>query len=161
MIVSKDYFDRLKARAEKAEAEVKRLDQYIMFCPEGHGIYVEKRHDYVQCPTCEVERLRALSQVAYSDNLEAEVERLRKQNDDLMSGDAGMQALLVEELRAEVERLQRSADAWREDARLRELNRADLEAEVERLREALKEILEYSEWESAPIARNALAGEKE
>jgi hypothetical protein len=30
-----------------------------MFCPEGHGIYVEKRHDYVQCPTCEVERLRA------------------------------------------------------------------------------------------------------
>ena len=123
-------------------------------------------NDDIETLQAEVEKLReeredSLSRWNQIAESEAEVERLRKQNDDLMSGDAGMQALLVEELRAEVERLQRSADAWREDARLRELNRADLEAEVERLREALKEILEYSEWESAPIARNALAGEKE
>jgi hypothetical protein len=65
--------DRIEAEAERlreqvADAkdgwesqtrEVERLNHHIMFCPEGHGIYVEKRNDYVQCPTCEVERLRA------------------------------------------------------------------------------------------------------
>jgi len=71
--------------------------------------------------------------------LEAEVERLRKQNDDLMSGDAGMQVLLVEELRDEVERLRDERDDLFYRFKNTEEDRLSAEAEVERLKQVWEE----------------------
>jgi hypothetical protein len=56
---------------------------------------------------------------------------------------------LIGRIEAEVERL-------REDIAYL----APLAAKSERLRAALEDIEKWGEWESAPIARNALAGEK-
>jgi hypothetical protein len=41
------------------------LAQRVMFCPEGHGVYVEDRkpgHDY-PCPTCERNEARTLADI--------------------------------------------------------------------------------------------------
>jgi hypothetical protein len=107
------------------------------------------------------------------DRIEAEVERLRRQLDNLL--DERGETPYV----AEVERLQRSADAWQEEARRYLIEKDEARAEVERLiadnrraeetnerlRAALGEIANALPQNVRPkfkaIARNALAEEKE
>jgi hypothetical protein len=62
--------------------------------------------------------------------------------------------------RAALDRIEAEVERLREIVKSKVEGKKFLRAEVERLRAALEDIEKWGEWESAPIARAALAGEK-